>query len=96
MEPLRFGLSGIQNQSFRRLWLPSGRRRPPLFSSDATINGCGVGVGHEYLGFNHQYVAALIRNLNVFYTLPIWQSGVNILGLMPRADARYSAESKFK
>jgi hypothetical protein len=59
----------------------------PLFSSDATIDGYCVGVGHEYLGFsfNHQYLAALIRNMNVFYTLPIWQSGVNILGLMPRA-----------
>jgi hypothetical protein len=28
-----------------------------------------VGVGHEYLGFNRQYLAALISNLNVFYTL---------------------------
>jgi hypothetical protein len=39
-------------------------------SFDATINGCGVGVGHEYLarGFNRQYLAALILNLNVFYS----------------------------
>ena len=36
------------------------------FFPDATINGCGVGVGHEYLGFNRQYLAALIPNLNVF------------------------------
>ena len=59
----------------------------PRFSSDATINGYGIGVGHEYLGFNHQYLAALICYLNVFYTLPICQSGVNILGLMPRAGS---------
>jgi hypothetical protein len=81
-ETLRFVLSN-NHQGF--LWLPSRRRRPPLFSSDATINGCCIGVGHEYLGFNRQYLAALILNLNVFYTLPIWQSGVNILGLTPQA-----------
>jgi hypothetical protein len=46
------------------------------------------------LGFNHQYLAALIRNLNVFYTLPIWQSGVNILGLMPRAGGKIGANAK--
>ena len=62
-ETLRFVLS---NNHQGCLWLPSGRRRPPQFSSDATINGCGVGVGHEYLGFNRQYLAALIPNLNVF------------------------------
>jgi hypothetical protein len=65
-----------------------------LFSSDATIHGCGSWVGHEYLGFNHQYLAALLRNLNVFYTLPIWQSGVNILGLMPLAVAQPSQAAR--
>jgi len=62
-ETLRFVLS---NNHQGCLWLPSGRRRPPQFSSDATINGCGVGVGHEYLGYNRQYLAAFIPNLNVF------------------------------
>jgi hypothetical protein len=61
----------------------------------ATINGCGVVVGHEYLGFNRQYLAALIPNLNVFYTLPIWQSGVKNLGLMPRAVLRAAAATQW-
>jgi hypothetical protein len=43
-------------------------------------------VGHQYWVLIRQYLAAVMR-LNVFYTqaLSIWQSGVNFLGLMPRA-----------
>jgi hypothetical protein len=70
MEQLHFGLSGIPNQSFGTSLDPImafGKRQPPLFSSDATLNGCGVGVGHEYLGFNHQYLAGLIHKLNVLF-----------------------------
>jgi hypothetical protein len=35
------------------------------------------------MGFIRQYLAAFMYNLNLFYTLLIWQSGVNFLGLMP-------------
>jgi hypothetical protein len=52
---------------------PAGRRRHPLFLSDATINGCGVGVDSQYLEFIRQYLAELMPNLNVFDTLPTWQ-----------------------
>jgi hypothetical protein len=65
---------------------PAGRRRPPLLFPDATKNGCGVGVDSQYLEFIRQYLAELMPNMNVFDTLPTWQSGANFLKLIPRAD----------
>jgi hypothetical protein len=55
------------------------------FSSDETINGCSVEIDSHYLGFIREYLAELTPNMNVFDTLPIWQSGANFLKLMPLA-----------
>jgi hypothetical protein len=48
-------------------------------------------VGHQYLGFICQYLAAVMRDLNVSNTLSIWQSGVKFLGLMPRLSSSAAA-----
>jgi hypothetical protein len=59
------------------------RASASTFCSDATINGCGVGVDSQYLGFICEYLAEVTPNLNVFDTLPIWESEANFLKLMP-------------
>jgi hypothetical protein len=50
------------------------------FFYDATINGCGVGVDSQYLGFIREYLAELTPNLNVFDTLPM-----NVFDTLPLA-----------
>ncbi len=60
--------------------------------SDTAINGWGVGVGNQYLGFIRRYLPAVMRDLNVFDTLPIWQNGVNFLGLMTQAGMTWDTE----
>jgi hypothetical protein len=53
--------------------LPTSREASAFtFLSDATINGCGIGVDSQYLGFIREYLAEFTPNLNVFDTLPIW------------------------
>jgi hypothetical protein len=56
-----------------------------FFVPVATINGCGIAVDSQYLGFIPQYFVELMPNLNVFDTLLICESGVNFQELMPRA-----------
>ncbi len=92
-EALGFGLSG---NHLGRLCQSAGRRRPLPFLSDASINGCGVGVDSHYLGFIRECLAERIPNLNVFDTVPIWQSRANFLKLMPRAVSTFKASTRIR
>jgi hypothetical protein len=52
-------------------------RQIPAKSKENEFAQRYVGVDSQYLGFIRQYLAELMPNLNVFDTLPTWQSGVN-------------------